>query len=178
MTTLSTRATKSRGRPTRGDDRDVLLQMIDEAYHLPNWNNTHLRGAIRRVTPEMAGWRPPHAKRSIADIVVHCAYWKYALRRKLEGGDRGGFPLKGSNWFATAKSPNAEDWSGYVALLEREHEHLRDALQQTQLTLDFRRPVKDGKWTLVQHAFWLAIHDGYHTGQINLLKAMYRRAHR
>ena len=68
------------------DDRPLLLQMIEEAYQLPNWNETNLKSTLRRVSPEMAGWRPPHAKRSIADIVVHCAYWKYALQRRLVDG--------------------------------------------------------------------------------------------
>jgi len=73
------------------DDRKILLQMIEEAYRLPNWNETSLRSTLQRVNPQMAGWRPLHAKRSIADIVVHCAYWKYALRRKIVGGQRGVF---------------------------------------------------------------------------------------
>jgi hypothetical protein len=83
------------------DERELLLQMVEEAYRLPNWNETSLRSTLQRVSEEIAGWRPPHAKRSIADIVVHCAYWKYALRLKLGAGRRGSFPLKGSNWFKT-----------------------------------------------------------------------------
>ena len=81
------------------DDRLLLLQLLEESYQLPNWNETNLKSALRRVKPVMAGWRPPHARRSIAEIAVHCAYWKYSLRRKLSGSRRGTFPLKGSNWF-------------------------------------------------------------------------------
>ena len=42
--------------------------------------------------------------------------------------------------------------------------------------LGFVRPTRDGQWNSLQRTWWLAIHDGYHTGQINLIKAMYRRS--
>lgn len=157
------------------DDRQLLLQMIEEAYRLPNWNETNLRKSLSRVDAVTAAWRPPGARRSIADIVVHCAYWKYALRRRLTGGKRGSFPLRGSNWFKTGPGMTREKWLDYRALLEREHEQLCEAIGSLKKSLNHKRPVLDGSWTTVQRVFWLAIHDGYHTGQINLLKAMYRR---
>ena len=164
-------------RTKAADDRHLLLQMIEEAYQLPNWNCTNLRSALRRVSAPMAGWRPPNAKRSIADIVVHCAYWKYALRRRLSGAPRGTFPLKGSNWFKTEKRITPGCWSEYKQLLEDEHRQLCDAIRSARWTLSHVKPRPDGEWTSLQRIFWLAIHDGYHTGQINLIKAMYRRAH-
>ncbi len=163
------------GKTAAADDRQLLLQMVEEAYQLPNWNTTNLRSSLRRVGADMASWRPPHAKRSIADIVVHCAYWKYSLRRRLTGAKRGSFPLKGSNWFRTGKTLTKERWSEYVNLLQDEHEQLCAAVTETRRTLSHARPRADGHWTSLQRVFWLAIHDGYHTGQINLLKAMYRR---
>jgi hypothetical protein len=159
------------------DDRNLLLQMIEEAYRLPNWNATHLRAALRRVTPAMAAWRPPHSQHSIADIAVHCAYWKYALRRRLSGAARGSFPLKGSNWFNTSHPISPEKWTEYLVLLDDQHRQLCEAIAQTRQTLSHGKPIPDGQWTIIQRTFWLAIHDGYHTGQVNLIKAMYRRAH-
>ena len=158
------------------DDRQLLLQMIEESYRLPNWNATNLRSALRRVGPEMAAWRPPHAKRSIAEIVVHCAYWKYGLRRRLSGGKRGTFPVKGSNWFNIGSQITSNQWSEYQALLENEHEQLCHTIKDLRRKLSNVRRRGDGQWSSVQRIFWLAIHDGYHTGQINLIKAMYRRA--
>jgi hypothetical protein len=158
------------------DDRKILLEMIEEAYRLPNWNETGLRSTLQRVNPQMASWRPLHAKRSIADIVVHCAYWKYALRRRLVGGRRGGFPLKGSNWFKTPDSLSRDQWIQYRTLLDEEHERLVEAIMNYRRVIAHAKPRSDGRWTTVQRTFWQAIHDGYHTGQINMIKAMYRRA--
>ena len=162
----------------RVDDRALLQQMIEEAYRLPNWNETNLKSTLRRVSPEMATWRAPLTKRSIADIVVHCAYWKYAVRRRLTGEAAGGFPLKGSNWFRTSPELSREKWNEYRGLLEDQHEQLISAIANSRGVLSHTKPRGDGKWTIFQRAFWLAIHDGYHTGQINMIKAMYRRAHR
>lgn len=158
------------------DDRQLLLQMVEEAYRLPNWNETNLRSALRRVSPEMAAWRPPFAKRSIADITVHCAYYKYALWRRLSEAKRGSFPLKGSGWFKTPPTLTREKWSEYLALLETEHEKLVDAIQNSAKPLSHLKPLRFTKWSTVQTTYWLAIHDGYHTGQINMIKAMYRRS--
>ena len=144
---------------------------------MPNWNETSLQSSLRRVPVEMAAWRPQHAKRSIADIVVHCAYWKYALWRRLTDAPRGGFPLKGSNWFKLPTSLTESHWREFRELLEERHEALAAAIRSAKPKEPAKPDPKD-KWTITQKIYWLAIHDGYHTGQINMLKAMYRRAHR
>src|SRR5436309_5751897 len=77
----------------------LLLHLLDEAYGKKAWHGPNLRGALRRLAAAEASWRPQAKRRSIADIVVHAAYWKYAVRRRLRGDKRGSFPLKGSNWF-------------------------------------------------------------------------------
>ena len=163
-------------RKTTSDDRQLLLQMIEEAYRLPNWNETNLRASLRRVSPELAGWRPRHAKRSIADITVHCAYYKYTLRRRLTGAKRGSFPFKGSGWFKLPTKITPSHWSEYLALLETEHQQLCEAIESAKQSLSHSTSRRNGRWTTVQQTYWLAIHDGYHTGQINLIKAMYRRS--
>ncbi|HMF10720.1 MAG TPA: hypothetical protein VKE94_00390, partial [Gemmataceae bacterium] len=61
----------------------MLLFLLDQAFDKKAWHGPNLRGAIRRVSVAQAGWRPGPSRRSIADIVVHAAYWKYAVRRRL-----------------------------------------------------------------------------------------------
>src|SRR5262245_66231960 len=60
----------------------LLLHLVDEAYGKKAWHGPNLRGAIRRISAAVASWRPQLNRRSIADIVVHAAYWKYAVRRR------------------------------------------------------------------------------------------------
>ena len=78
----------------------LLVAILDAAYDRKSWHGANLRGAIRGVTAHQAAWRPSRNRHNIAELVVHAAYWKYAVFRRLSGAARGSFPLKGSNWFA------------------------------------------------------------------------------
>ena len=77
-----------------GGEVQRILQLLDEAFCRKSWHGTNLRGSLRGLPVQQAGWRPPGGRHTIADIVVHCAYWKYAVRRRLRGDARGSFPLK------------------------------------------------------------------------------------
>jgi hypothetical protein len=107
---------------------DVLVRLIDQSYDRKAWHGPNLRGSIRGLGPAVAAWRPAPGRRSIAEIVVHAAYWKYAVRRRLLGEKRGSFPLKGSNWFPRSTVEAEEAWPEDVALLEQMHRSLRAAV--------------------------------------------------
>ena len=67
----------------------LLLDNLDDAYNKTAWHGPNLRGAIRGVPVAQAVWRPHPKRHSIAEITVHAAYWKYAVRRRLRGDKRG-----------------------------------------------------------------------------------------
>ena len=156
------------------DDRVLLCQIVEESYQLPTWNETNLRSSISRVNVEVAGWVPPKAKRNIAEIVVHCAYWKYALRRRIRGDRRGTFAMKGSNWFPLDRPLAKQRWNECRALLDEEHQALVNAITGYAKKLNYSGRSEVSR-DLTRRIFGLAIHDAYHTGQINMIKAMYRR---
>ena len=150
----------------------LLLQAIDQAYDRPSWHGTNLRGSIRGITPTDAVWRPASGRHNIHELVVHAAYWKYAVLRRLTGQKRGSFPLQGSNWFAR-DHPDAAQWRTDVQLLDRMHRDLRAAVAALPDHQLDRAPA--GKKTT---NLWLitgiAAHDLYHAGQIQLLKRLRR----
>jgi uncharacterized damage-inducible protein DinB len=153
-----------------------MVQLVDEAFKKKSWHGTNLRGSIRGLTAHEAGWRPPGSRHSIADIAVHCAYWKYAVRRRLRSDPRGSFPLKGSNWFKLAEPVGEPQWKDYVALLESEHAALRDAIADVaQNDMDAAPAGRKTSNRMLVHG--IVLHDVYHAGQIQVLKAMWRRAH-
>src|SRR5438067_1230647 len=100
---------------------DVLLDLLDRAYDHKSWHGPNLRGSIRKVELATAAWRPAAGRRNIWEIVVHAAYWKYIVRRRLLGEKRGSFPLKGSNWFQRSLDATPEAWAEDLALLEQTH---------------------------------------------------------
>ena len=103
---------------------------------------------------------------------MHCAYWKYAVRRRLTGEKRGSFALKGSNWFAIASPLSEAEWKEYTALLDREHLALRQTIAAfTPDRLD--EFPQGGKVCFRTQIYGVALHDVYHAGQIQLLKRLH-----
>jgi hypothetical protein len=142
---------------------DQLLLLLDEAYDRKSWHGTNLRGSLRRVSAAQAAWRPAPGRHNIHELVVHAAYWKYAVRRRLTGERRGSFAREGSNWFAR-EAPSEAAWREDLALLGQEHAALRSAVARLR-PADLAGPLGH----LVRGA---AAHDLYHAGQVQLLKRL------
>ena len=108
----------------------VLLHALDEAYEVPAWHGTTLKGALRGVTARQAGWRPAPGRHNIRELVVHAAYWKERVRQRLTG-ETEAFPHSGSNWF---ERPGGSEkaWKEERALLDRAHRNLRRAVEPRQ----------------------------------------------
>jgi hypothetical protein len=154
-----------------------LLAAIDSAYDRRSWHGTSLRGSIRRLTARQAAWRPagagPPPPHNIWELVVHAAYWKYAVQRRLTGGPRGAFPLKGSNWFARGGAIDERAWREDVALLDQMHRAMRGVVTALSPSDLDRRPGQ-GAVTTFALLSGVAAHDLYHAGQIQLLKRLQR----
>ncbi len=155
------------------EHRDVrrLLSVLDRAYDRSSWHGTNLRGSLRRVTLAQAAWRPASGRHNIWELVVHAAYWKYAAWRRLTGGKRGSFPLSGSNWFARPVERTVAAWQADVALLDRMHRALREAVSRHPAASLDRMP-RTSKVTAFALISGVAAHDLYHAGQIQLLKKL------
>lgn len=147
----------------------LLLTQIDQAYDRRSWHGTNLRGSVRGITPDEAAWRPQPGRHSIQEIVVHAAYWKYVVRRRLTGEKRGSFPLKGSNWFPR-EGNDAAAWRADLRLLDQCH-HL---LRETVGGLDARHLHCDvgGSTSGLALVSGIIAHDLYHAGQIQLIKRL------
>src|SRR5205814_6551724 len=108
----------------------LLLRLLDQSYDKKAWHGPNLKSTVRRVRAAEAGWRPGPGRRSIADIVVHAAYWKYAVRRRLRGDKRGSFTLKGSNWFVLPTPWTDRAWRDCLAMLDQAHRGLRETVAE------------------------------------------------
>lgn len=150
---------------------NTLLAVVDRAYARRSWHGSNLRGSIRGVSVAEAAWRPAPGRHNIWEIVVHAAYWKYAVTRRLTGAPRSTFPLQGSDWFERNPGGSERVWREDIALLERMHGELRDAIAAC---LDSRLEARSGSVTFLDLISGIAAHDVYHAGQIQLLKRLYR----
>ena len=151
----------------------MLLDGLDEAFDRRSWHGTNLRGSIRGLTAEEAGWRPAPGRHNIWEVAVHAAYWKYTVWRKLTGSARGSFAFAGSNWFTRPQRGHegATAWGDDVKLLVSQHGLMRDAVGAL-VPAHLDRPFAGSAYTPVSLVRGIAAHDLYHAGQIQLLKRL------
>ena len=142
----------------------LLLSLLDEAYSRKTWHGPNLRQSLKGVSAKQASWRPGRGRHNIWEIALHAAYWKYAVRRRLEGGKRGAFVLKGSNFFMRPEKGNASEaaWRADLAILETEHRELEKAIRKALKT-----PQSTKRLAMI---YGVAFHDVYHAGQVRLLR--------
>jgi hypothetical protein len=154
----------------------LLLAWLDEAYDRRSWHGTNLQGSLRGLSRAVARWRPRPDRHNIWELVVHAAYWKYAVRRRLTGGKRGSFALTGSNWWTRPDGDDSDAaWRRDVRLLANEHRALRAAVERWPAA-DLARQAPGSRFTYGALIRGAAAHDLYHAGQIQLLKRLAPRA--
>ena len=149
----------------------LLLDLIDEAFDRKAWHGTTLFGSIRGMTADRAAWRPAPRRHNVWELVVHAAYWKYAVWRRLTGVARGSFPLTGSNWLVRPVDMTDRAWRADLALLEDVHRTLRAALAACT-SRDLKRRAPGSSVSNRALITGIAAHDLYHAGQIQLLKRL------
>jgi hypothetical protein len=151
----------------------LLLHIVDQAFDTKSWHGTTLRGSLRGLAPEVARWRPAPERHCIWDLVLHTAYWKYIVRRRLTRDTSIRFARTPSNWPTSADPPTTESLKADIRLLADEHQLLREAIVRFPANrLNAKAP--ESQWTYAEHIHGIAAHDLYHTGQIQLLKRLQR----
>ncbi len=148
------------------DSAKLLLALLAEAYEKKTWHGPNLKQSLKGVTAKQAAWRPGPGRHNIWEVTLHAAYWKYAVRRRIDGGKRGSFTLKGSNFFARPEKGNLNEaaWSADRKLLELEHRALHGTVVKVLRT---GRAAK-----VMPQLYGVAFHDIYHAGQIRLLRRL------
>jgi hypothetical protein len=152
----------------------LILHLLDEAFEKKAWHGPNLRGALRGVTAEQAAWRPAPERHNVWEYVLHAAYWKYAVTRKLTGEKRGSFPLSGSNWFPRpdGELPLSEvDWKRDQQILVEQHRRLRKVAASFPAERLFER-IPGTAHSAARLLAGVAAHDLYHAGQIQFVKRM------
>jgi len=150
-------------------NNDWILALLDEGYLRKTWHGPNLRQSLKGVTVKQAAWRPGSGRHNIWELTLHVAYWKYAVRRRLEGGKRGSFVLKGSNFFPRPEKGKATEavWRSDQQLLEKEHRALVETIGRV-----LKSPQAQNKLGML---YGVALHDVYHAGQIRLLRRLQER---
>ena len=156
----------------RSDPRiQLLTQIVDQAFQCKSWHGTTLKGSIRGLTVDMATWRPTSDRHNIWELILHTAYWKYIVRRRLIRDKTSRFARSPSNWPALPQDTTAELLKDDITLLQSEHDQLMVAIEDFPPS-QLDRCAPESNWTFAEHIHGAAAHDLYHAGQIQLLKKL------
>jgi hypothetical protein len=152
----------------------LLLFYLDQAFGRRGWHGPTLSAALRKVSVRQALWRPGPRRHNIWELVLHTAYWKFAVRRRLTRltGERGRFPHPGVNWPRLPADPSANEWTSDLVLLKSEHAKLV-ALVERFPRAALHRKIRGTRFIPAEQIAGIAAHDVYHCGQISLLKRLY-----
>jgi hypothetical protein len=146
---------------------ELLLVQLDECFSGPAWHGASLCGTLegldlRQVLHESeegySAWK----------IALHCAYWKYRVRRKLD--EAAGLALKKferspADWPRLPDQHSEESWRSDLAFLRSQHGALRAAIVGMDPSLVFEAYDREGRryHRLIAGA---AAHDAYHTAHV------------
>lgn len=153
--------------------RQLLLENIQPPRGRQGWHGgaTPL-GAVRGVSVETALWRPAAGRKNIWELTLHIAYWKYAVRRRLEGGKGPRFPRSPANFPALPRRTDQAAWDADRALLAQEHARLLEVVAAIPPGRYAERVQSGRRWSVGEMVLGIAQHDAWHTGQIVLLKRL------
>jgi hypothetical protein len=144
----------------------ILSALLDEAFSKKTWHGPNLWQSLKGVNVKQAAWRPAPGRHNIWEEALHAAYWKYAVRRRIEGGKRASFVLQGSNFFPRPEPGKATEaaWRADRAILEGEHRALAQTIRKALKSHLAKKQLR--------MVYGVAFHDVYHAGQIRLLRRL------
>ncbi len=153
-------------------EKDLLLRQLEQAFNRKSWHGTNLLGSIRGIDPRDAAWRPAADRHNIREIILHCAYWKYSVYRRISGADRGSFALTGSNWFPKPEVGTSKELRKEIGLLKEYHEKLIEEVSSIDPAILGDVP-SGSRFSYRDLILGVASHDLYHAGQIQLIKRLF-----
>ena len=131
-----------------------------------------LLDALEGLTAEQAAWKPQGREmRSIWEIVNHVSFWKDAIVRSIEGKPRADTSQHEEKGWPPVTDTSEAAWGEAVEHLKSCHEALIEAIRQLK-DEQLEEPFSGEEEPLAEHLFGLIAHDGYHTGQILLLRQL------
>ena len=149
-----------------------ILDHCDRTYRRGNWAGRGVLPALEGVDGTAAHWRPHPEQHTIAEIVLHIAYWKDAAGARLAG--RPWTYDEQQDWRQVAATESG--WAQAHRELDAAHERLMAdlrALGADRLLAPLPKVEGEAR-TLraIDLAMDIATHDHYHAAQIFVLKRL------
>ncbi len=146
----------------------LLVDMLDDGFGGKGWQGpSNLVNTVENLSLEQLTFSSPHEGYSIWQIVLHCAYWKWYVRKILVGSAAEDFRGSPADFPSLPTVINLETWRRDFDLLLAEHRLIIKAVEEfpQQKWWDIA-PGQKVKRPYIKFVYGVAAHDVYHTGQI------------
>jgi hypothetical protein len=148
--------------------KQMLRQHLDAVFYGEAWHGAALLPTIREIDLSQAQLENGEGY-SAWKIVLHCAYWKFFVRRAISSdGVRLSFPRQPDDFPDLPVERSQADWQADIDFLETEHKLLGEAVQR----LPGGRLAETHPQEHLTYAgliLGVASHDTYHTAHIRNL---------
>jgi uncharacterized damage-inducible protein DinB len=148
-----------------------ILDQFRRAWEGDAWHGTPLWMMLRDVTASEANARPIAGAHTIAEIVQHLAYWKWATVERVSGALVS--PSHDEQWPPVMDAGEAA-WGEALRLLETQHYLLMQMLGNMS-DEQLKKPIAGRDYDVYVQLHGTLQHELYHAGQIALLKRAARR---
>ena len=160
----------ARGTGRSGGAAADLAEFAKQTAAGRNWGHPGMTTILKGVTVDEALWKPAAESHSIWEEVNHIVYWAEDVLMQLE---RRGVP-RPQAW--PAAGGGADEWKQAIARAARVHAALVRRITSMSPAL-LRAKSQKTRYSNAQLILGGVSHTAYHTGQIALLRRLYRHAH-
>lgn len=150
--------------------REAIVRAVREGYAGHAWHGPSVRQALAGVTAAQARWRPAAGRNTIWELVLHLAYTRHRVLRRMGDAGAARFPrARRAAWFPVMPDePTEAAWRADLALLDGYQARFLDAVRRAPAGR-LRRVRPGQRRTIAHELLGVALHDCYHAGQIRLL---------
>lgn len=159
--------------------RDELIDALERSFNGEAWHGPAVADALADVTAEEALYRPAADVHTIWEITLHIAAWAREVASRLRGREPG--EPDGGDW-REAEGLDNDAWEAAIQeVFSARDELIAEVRRQSDddlATMIGSRPEPALATGFSRAASVLGViqHNGYHGGQISLLKKLIRSA--
>jgi uncharacterized damage-inducible protein DinB len=145
------------------------VTLLNEIYLGPAWHGPSVKEALGGVSAATATKKLADDRNSIWELVLHLAHGRHLLIERVKNDSIAPFPRRiREPWWPIVDGTTDTAWRNDLQLLDEYHTQLIDAVERATAEQLARIP-KAGDQPIARQLVGLAVHDGYHAGQIKQL---------
>src|SRR3954467_5407762 len=146
------------------------IALLNEIYQGPAWHGPSVKEALAGVTAASATKKLADDRNSIRELVLHLAHGRHLLIERVKNASIPAFPrdIREPWWPIVDGDTTDVAWRRDLELLDEYHEKLVETVR-TATPAQLARVPSPGDQPIERQLVGLAVHDGYHAGQIKQL---------